>query len=143
MIAALLLLAAAPTAQAEALGIRLARSGTLASVLPAVAARETEELVSAHPELSAADVATLRATAADIARKGQDRILQAEGRAFAERLGEDDLKTLVAFYESPAAARMKAATPDVMKATMDLVGTVDFKGETMAAFCKATGKGCQ
>ncbi|MDF0542824.1 DUF2059 domain-containing protein [Sphingobium sp. H39-3-25] len=142
MLVAALLLAAAPTTQAEALGIRLARSGTLASVLPAVAAKETEELVAAHPELSPTEMTRLRATAADVARKGQDRILQAEGIAFAQKLSLDDLKALVAFYESPAAARMKAASPDVMKTTMDVAGTIDFKSETMAAFCKASGKGC-
>lgn len=108
MIVALLLMAAAPSAEAEALGARLARTGTLAALLPLMEAKETEELVAQHPELSAEDQATLRATAKDVADRGADRLLAAEGKAYAAALSIADLQVLVAAAESEADARRAA-----------------------------------
>ena len=47
----------APSAEAEALGVRLAQTGTLAALLPTITAKEREEMVARHPELSDADKA--------------------------------------------------------------------------------------
>ena len=143
MIAALMLFAAAaPSAEAEALGARLARSGTLASLLPLMVAKDTEELVAAHKDLTPAEQATLRATAGEIGKAGSDKLFSAEGKAFAEALSVADLRALVAHAESPAAKRMRDAMPKVMMATMQSAGSIDFKKDVMAAFCTKTGKGC-
>ena len=61
LILALALLAAPdPTAEALALGRRLAETGTLATLLPLKTAQEREELVAEHPDWSEADKAALR-----------------------------------------------------------------------------------
>ena len=142
MIAALLLMAVAPSAEAEALGARLARTGTLAALLPLMEAKETEELVAQHPELSAEDQATLRASAKDVADRGADRLLAAEGKAYAAALSIADLLVLVAAAESEAAERMRAARPGVIAETMKAAAGFDFKKDALAAFCAKTGKGC-
>ncbi len=135
--------AQAPAApEAQALGRRLAEAGTLASLLPMIAAKETEEMVAAHPELSDADKAKLRSVAAATAKAGSDRLMKAEGDAYAGRLSVEELKALVAFHESPAARRQREVMPAVIMATMQAAGPIDFKGETLAAFCKETGKAC-
>ncbi len=139
----LALAGAAPSAEAEALGRRLAEAGTLGTLLPLIAARETEELIAAYPELGADEQALLRETAGEVAAAGSARIFAAEGRAYAERLSLEDLKALVAFHESAVAARQRAVQPEVIRATMEAVGAIDFKRETMAAFCARTGKGCE
>lgn len=142
MIAALLLLAAAPSAEAETLGLRLARAGTLATLLPMMEAKETEELIASHKELSEADREALRVTAHEVAAKGAERLLAAEGRAYAAALSVEDLRALVAAAESDAAKRMRAAQPRVIAATMQAAGNIDFKKDVMTAFCAKTGKAC-
>ena len=139
---ALLLAQAAPNAEAEQLGRRLADGGALATVLPLMSRQETEEMVAAHPELSDVEKTTLRTMAGDVAKKGIDRILAAEGHAYAEALSIDDLRKLVAALDNPAAQHLRAVNKQVIVATMKAAGTIDFKGETLAAFCAKTGKAC-
>jgi hypothetical protein len=129
--------------EAQALGRRLSEAGLLGSLLPMMTAKETDEMVAARPELSAAEQARLRAIAAARAQAGMARLFKAEGDAYAARLSVAELKALVAFHESPAARRQRAVMPDVIAATMQSVGAIDFKGETLAAFCKETGKACE
>lgn len=132
----------APSARAEALGRQLAGLGTLAQLGPLMTAKDTEDLVADHPELSAADAATLRATAQAQAQTGLERLLAAEGHAYAQALSEDDLALLVFLESSDAAQRRRAATPGVIAATVKSLGSIDFKAETLAAFCAETGKAC-
>lgn len=139
---ALLLVAGAPSPEAEALGRRLAETGTLATLLPMMVAKETEDLVAAQGGLSAADQAVLRAVAAETAKSGADRVMKAEGDAFAAALSVEDLKALVAFNQSETARRYRAAQPTVIAATMKSMEGMDFKKDVMAAFCRKTGKGC-
>ncbi|HEX8300014.1 DUF2059 domain-containing protein [Sphingomonas sp.] len=139
---ALALLAPDPTPEALALGKRLAETGTLAAVLPMIMAKETEELVAQHPEYSEADKAALRAAAADQGKAGVDRLMTATGRAYAAKLSVEDLRMLVAFNESEAGKRWRAATPGAIVAAMGEVGNLDFKGDARKAFCAKTGKGC-
>lgn len=143
LILAVALQAAAPTAEAEALGRRLAEGGTLGALLPLMIAKDTEDMLTAHPELSAADKDTLRGIAKDQAAKGMERLMTAEGHGFATALSIEDLRTLVAAAESDAAKRQRAALPKVIMATMAAAGGLDFKRETLAAFCARTGKACE
>lgn len=143
LILALALFAAAdPTPEALTLGRRLAETGTLAALLPVIAAKETEELVGEHPEWSEADKAALRAVAAEQAAAGAERLMVATGKAYAEKLSVEDMRVLVAFNESAEAKRWQAATPGVIVAAMMSVRQLDFKGDTRKAFCAKTGKGC-
>ena len=144
MVIALLLLAAAqPSPEALRLGRKLAETGTLASLLPLIQQKETEELVADHPELSAAEKAKLRATAQRIYQGGRDRLMQAEAQAYAKRLSIRDLRAAVAFQSSTAGRRTRAAIPGVIGDTMKSVGSMDFKGDVRAAYCKDTGKLCE
>ena len=142
MLAFALFAAADPSPEALALGRRLAETGTLASLLPVMTAKETEELLGEHPEYEAADKAALWAVAAEQAKLGTERLMAATGRAYAEKLSVADLRALVAFNESDAAQRWQAAMPGVIVAAMTEVGQLDFKGDVRKAFCAKTGKGC-
>lgn len=128
--------------EAAALGRRMAETGTLATLLPMISAKEAEELVAAHPELSEADRATLRATAKETAEKGIGRLLDAQGDAYAAALSIEDLRVLVGFNGTDAARNYRAAQPQVIAATMKGMAGLDYKKDVMAAFCAKTGKGC-
>ena len=134
--------AAQPSAEALRLGRELADSGTLATVLPMVAKKETEELVAAHPELSAVEAASLRATATQVFAAGRERLLDSEAQALAERLSLADLRAISAFERSSAATRYRAVTPAVIAAMMESIGTMDFKADVLKAYCRQTGKLC-
>jgi hypothetical protein len=140
---ALALAAASPTPERLRLGRELAESGTLTALLPMVADKEIGELVAAHPQLSEADRAGLRETARATYRAGRDRLMEATGRAYAERLSIADLRALVAFNRTPAAAHYRAAVSGAIASAMQAVGQMDFKKDALAAFCRKTGKLCE
>lgn len=129
--------------EAEALGRRLAETGTLAAMLPAIAAKEREEVIADHPEWSDADKAAFRETADTVAKAGIERLMVATGHAYATRLPVEDLRQLVAFNESPVAKRWREATPGAILEAMTAAGALDFKGDTRKAFCARTGKLCE
>jgi hypothetical protein len=134
--------AAQPSPEALRLGRELAESGTLATVLPLMAKKETEELVAAHPELSAVEAATLRATANRVFTAGRERLMDSEARALADRLTLADLRAIAAFQRSSAAQHYRAATPEVIATMMESIGTMDFKGDVVKSYCRQTGKLC-
>lgn len=135
--------ATVPDAEARALGMRYARTTTLATLLPLMTAKETADLVAAHPGLNAAEQDRLRQIAKRQADEGTRKLLEAEGDAYATHLSKADLRILVAAGESAAAKRLRAVMPSIIKTTMESASGIDFKGETLAAFCKQTGKLCQ
>ncbi len=134
--------AIAATPATEALGRELAGQGFLATLLPLQTAKEADEMVAAHPELTPAEQADLRATARTTAAALGERIFAVVGHAYATSLSEDDLRALVAFGRTPAAAHFRTAQPQVIGATTAALAGVDFKGATLAAFCARTGKAC-
>jgi len=140
---AILLAAAAPSAQAIALGRQIAERGTLGTLLPLIQKKETEELVAAHPELNATEQARLRAVSKRVYEEGRGRLMQTEGRAWADQLTIGELRAVAAFQTSAAGKRYRAAQPAVIAATMKAIGQIDFKGEVQSAFCKETGKLCR
>lgn len=139
---ALALVQTAPSPEAEALGKRLAETGTLAALLPMIVAKDRESLIAEHPELSDAEKATLRETADQVARAGIDRVMAATGHAYAVTLSVEDMRVLVAFNESEPAIRWRAATPGVIAAAMTDVGDLNFQMDAIKAFCAKTGKLC-
>ena len=144
MVIGWLILAAAaqPSPEAVRLGRQLAESGMLSTILPMMQMKETEELIAAHPELSQNEKLELRVTSQRVYETGRDRLLEAEGRSFAKRMSVRDLRTAVAFQRSPAGKNYRAAASDAIGDVMAVAGTMDFKRDVSAAFCKETGKLC-
>lgn len=140
------ILTQAPSPRALALGRELAESGTLASLLPLLIAKDTEELVAEYKELTPAQMQRLRALAGEVAAKGSERLFAAQARAYAMRLSEADLAVLAAAARDPAQARFRAALPGAIAATMAGVGELDLKKDIRAAWCQevgpSAGKGC-
>ena len=92
--------------------------------------------------MSAAEQEKLRATAARVFESGRERLMDAEARAYVEKLSVEDLRAVAAFQTSDAGKRQRAAMPSVIADTMQRVGKLDFKGDVVAAYCKDTGKLC-
>jgi hypothetical protein len=141
-LAAQSMMAETPSAQAEALGRRLADTGTLAALLPLLVGKATQELMAEHADLDDAGKARLRATAATTARTATDRMLGAVGHEYALRLPVDTLKALVAFNEGPAARAWRTAEPQVIVATMQTIDGFDLKKEAWTAYCNSAGVTC-
>ncbi len=138
----LAILAAAVTPEEVELGTRLARSGNVASIIPVIELRQTEELIKSMPHLTKGEREQFRATAHAVAERGTDFLFRAEGRAYAERLSLADLKALMAFEESEVAKRKRAAEPAVTVATMEAMRDFNFRQEVMKAFCSRAKKAC-
>lgn len=135
----------APGPEAMALAAELARAGTLASLLPLIAAKETEELVAAHPELTPAERERLRATAQTIFAAGRDRLFAATAHEYARRMTLADLRQQVSVARLPSSQRLRQVQPAAIVGTMQAMQAgsgIDFKRDTLAAFCKDTGKAC-
>jgi hypothetical protein len=139
---ALMIAGAEPSAEALALGREMAQAGMLATLLPILEADATEKLVADYPELSDADKAKLRDTAHRTAVEGRAKLLEADGRAYAEQLSVDDLRALVAFSRTDAAKNYRDAMPKIAASTMASAGPMDFKRDVIATYCKETGKLC-
>lgn len=128
--------------EGEALGRRVAETGTLASLLPMLAAKETDELIAQHPTLSAADQAELRRTAAATLERAKAKLFAAEGKAYAAALTPAELRAIVAWQTGPVAARLRAAQPTAIAAAMGAMQGFDLKKETWAAYCSGRAS-CQ
>jgi len=133
----------APSAEAETLGVTLARGGMLAILLPQLAAKDVEDLIAHHPDLSAADRDQLRAAARRILEARSAQLMTLIGHQYALSLSLDDLKTLTAFNASPAAQHWRAAEPGAIMAAAKALDGYDFKGQLAAEFCKESGKLCE
>lgn len=133
---------ASASPEAEMLGRKIAATGSLVTLLPAMAAKETEEVVSGHPELSASERTALRQTGRDVAARGRDRLVDAFGHQYAFTLSIGDLRALVAFQGTPAARRYRDAMPQVTLQGLATLGSMDFKGDLEKAFCAKTKKLC-
>jgi hypothetical protein len=139
---ALMIAMTEPSPEALALGLEMSETGMLATLLPILEADATEKLVAEYPELSDADKAKLRDTAHRTAAQGRTKMLEADGRAYAEQLSIEDLRALVAFARTDAAKHYRDAMPKIAASTMASVGPMDFKSDVIAAYCKETGKLC-
>ena len=132
-----------PSPEAEALGKQVAETGTLAAVLPMIVAKDREQLVAEHPELSDADKAALRASADAAAATAIDRLLTAIGHGYAQKLSVGDLRAVVAFNTSPAAKRWREATPAALMGAMGEIGDINLQQAALKDFCAKTGKLCK
>jgi hypothetical protein len=135
--------AAAPPAEAELLGRRLAAKSGIATIAPLMIEKDVTELAGEAPGLSEAERQRLLAIGRGEGKAGLDRLVAALGHAYAQRLSVADLRVLVAQSDSPAAARRRAAEPAAIMATMQALGELDLKKNVAAAFCRETGKLCE
>jgi hypothetical protein len=142
IIAAIALGQAAPSAEAEDLGLRLAKSGALSVVLPIVLGKERDELLAEQTDWTVADKAALADVAKAVGDAALGRLLAAIGHRYAETLPVEDLRALVAFNEGPAAARWRQAEPAALMGAVQGMGGFDFKNEVRKAMCAKTGKLC-
>ena len=133
---------AAPSREAVALGRRLAESGPLAAIAPMLIARDASELADEDPTLTASERQQLLDLAGTKGKAGMARLIAALGDTYAKRLSVADFRILVAQNENPVTVRWRAAEPAAVDETMKALGPIDFKGETAADFCRATGKLC-
>ncbi|WP_375397986.1 hypothetical protein [uncultured Sphingomonas sp.] len=134
--------AAQPLSEAEQLGMRMARAGALATMGPALAERDIGETIADHPEWTKDDIARYRVIARRMASGKIDAIVLALGRAYAKRLSVADMRVLAEAAESPAAARRRAIEPVAVAEAMQSMDKLDMTTDSLAAFCKETGKGC-
>lgn len=133
---------AAASDEAEALGLRLAHTGALSTLMPMVVAGASEEIIGKHPEWSDADKATLRELALAQSVAAAESAYRVLGHHYATALSIADLRALVAFNESPAAAHYRAAEPAAIEAVRSAGAGGDLEGAIAKAMCAKTGKLC-
>lgn len=143
MISLILLLAAA-TSPEESLRLarRVAEGGAIAAMLPAIEAKDTQELIAEHPQLSPTDKQALLASAHRTFLRGRERLMEATARGYAERLSVKDMRVLVKFQATRAARNHAAATPAVIAGAMKAMGPVNFKADAVAVYCRESGNLC-
>ncbi|HEX2804512.1 MAG TPA: DUF2059 domain-containing protein, partial [Sphingomicrobium sp.] len=142
LLALALATAAPPSAEAQTLGRKLAEMGSLAALLPLMKEKETQELLQEDPALSTEEQAQLKLVAERVYQSGYERLMRATGEAYAQRLSIGELRSLVSFFGSSAAAKYREATPAVIADTMKAVGELDFKGDVRKDFCAQTKRLC-
>ena len=128
--------------EAELLGRQLATAGSLVTLLPAITAKETEEVIAQHPELSVREKTVLRQIGRDVAAGSRARLVDAFGHQYAVTLGIEDLRALVAFEGTAEAQRYRQAMPQVTLKALATLGSMDFKRELEKAFCIQTKRLC-
>lgn len=140
----LLLQGTAPAVPSEAqqLGVRLARTSGLAAIAPALIEKDLADLSREDASLSVAERERLLSMGRAEARAGLEKLMQAIGSGYAQRLSIEDLRVLVAHGESPAASRWRTVEPAVIAGAMSAVGEMDLKKNVAAAFCRDAGKLC-
>jgi hypothetical protein len=135
--------APAPTAEAERLGVRLARNTGIATIAPVLIEKDLTELSAEDPTLTPAERDTLFAIGREGGKTGLEQVVQAIGRAYARRLSVADLRLLVAHAETPAAQRWRRAEPAVIADAAAALGSIDLKARTAARFCEVAKKLCR
>jgi hypothetical protein len=128
--------------EAQQLGVRLARTSGLAAIAPALIEEDLAELAREDASLSPVERERLLSIGRREARAGLEKLMQAIGSGYAQRLSITDLRVLVAHGESPAAARWRTAEPAVIAGAMGTLGEMDLKKNVAAAFCRDVGKLC-
>lgn len=134
--------AATPNAEAIELGREVSRGGMLATLIPLKTGSEIEEMITENPDLTVEEQEKLRAIGKAQADALFERVLDIEGRALAQNLSLEDLRTIAAYERSDAAARKRAAMVPIMVATVTALDGLDYGGGVKAAFCTQTGKLC-
>lgn len=128
-------LTATPSPEAVALGRRLADAGTLATLLPIVIENNLAELAAEPGNASPAQRAAIVATGRRMAAARREQLLDGTARAYARYLSIEDLRTLVAAADAPAARRKRAADLPVIVTALQAIQGVDLQADVAAAVC--------
>jgi hypothetical protein len=128
--------------EAEALGVRLARTTGILTVAPMLVEKDTIGLADEDKTLTPTERTRLLIIGREEGRTGLDRIAAALGHGYAKRLSLADLRVLVAQNESPAAVNFRASVPAVLSEAMAGVGSIDLKKATSERACREIGKFC-
>ena len=90
------------------------------------------------PELTPDQVEQLREIGDRKAAELVGRAIEADARAIAAQLSIEDLRAIAEFSASPASRHQREAMPAIVMATMQTLGSVDYKGDVIAEFCSET-----
>lgn len=131
-----------PASEAQALGLRLARTNGIATLAPTLAQKDITELAQEDPSLLPDQRKRLMEIGNEVAKAGIERVAQAFGAGYAKHLSLHDLRVLVRQSESPEAIRFRAAEPLVLLEAAAALGSIDLKKMTAARMCEETGKLC-
>ena len=130
------------SAEAVPLGVRLAQISGIAVMAPMLIEKDLTELAREDGSLTDAEQRRLIEIGRAQGRAGLDKLAQALGREYAQRLSMEDLRQLVSQSESSAAVRWRAVAPIVIMEAMKELGSIDLKKGIASAFCRETGKLC-
>lgn len=144
MIGLLLALAAGAPASSEAqrLGEQLASQGSFGSIIGAMGAQQTEELIKEIQNPTTKEQQQMRRIA--MARLAAVR-MQADakvGAIYARHYTIEELRAIMRFYGSPAGQALRRETIATLPEIATALQGIDFKADVRAAFCKDTGKLC-
>jgi hypothetical protein len=92
---ALVAVSAAPGREAEALGVRLARTSGIATIAPMMVQKDLTELAKEDPSLSSAQRERLRQIGSAEGQAGIELVVAALGASYAKHLSLRDLRALV------------------------------------------------
>ncbi|WP_374942457.1 hypothetical protein [Sphingomonas sp.] len=135
---------ALPSAEALALGRKLAEQSIIIATLPIQADDELAEL-AAEPEakmLTADQRNALIATGRRIAVRTREQALEGMAMTYAKGLPMSDLRTLVAAAERPETIRMRALEPRATAMASLFLGIVPLKVQAAAEYCAQTRLMC-
>ena len=132
----------APDGERQALARRLAAAGDFNAIIGAMGAAEVEQLARDAPGLTDAERARLREVGRQTLQAGRERLLAAVATIYAGHYSVEQLREIVAFFESPAGRAYTSAVPTTLPQIAAAAGGVDLGGDIRAAFCRETGKLC-
>lgn len=131
-----------PSSEAQALGMRLARTNGIVTIAPIMVQKDLVDLENEDPSLSPEQRKRLFEIGNEEGKAGIERVVGALGAAYAKYLSVHDLRILVKQNESAEAARRRAAEPSVIIEAMRTLGSMDLKKVTAARMCKESAKLC-
>jgi len=129
--------------EAMALAREIAANGFLPALVPLQTASEIDGMVKDNPDLTPAEIETLRTIGARHAEQLRAKLIDLDAKAYADALSLSDLRALAMFERSEAAAHRRDAMPQIMMSVVTSLGEVDYGGGVKKEFCSQTGKLCE
>ena len=126
----------------KVLGARVAASGAFMDLARLALEKDIRELLDANRAMPTADQLALTRIATDKAAEAQKKLIATTGELYARELSVADMQAIIAFNESPAAARWRAVQPRAVAAVQQGMAGYDFKREVLDVMCFRTRKMC-
>lgn len=130
------------TAEALEMGQRMAASGDFHAIIGAMSQAQLEEIVRETPDLSEAERARLGEIGRRHVSEIRSRLTRDVGAIYARRFSVEEMRSIVAFFESPAGRAYRNALPRMLPEIGAAMEGIDLKRDMLADFCRETGKGC-